>query len=101
MTVHAVGDAAEILGMISAVAVLIILALAVAIRHRPTVLPGSSGHREQDRSQRETIRADGFIDSFSNEIEEAGGGMPIVVRLALIVVPAWYVVYVVLFWSPR
>jgi hypothetical protein len=101
MTIHAVSNAAEIFGIVAASVGLIVFVFAVAIRHRPTVVPGSSGHRDEDDPEHETIRADGYIDSFAKEIEEAGGGMPLVVKLALIVVPVWYVVYIVLFWSPE
>jgi hypothetical protein len=101
MTVHGIDLPAELFGIVAAIVGLLIFTLAVAVHHRSTVLPGSGGHRSIDDSEHERIRADGYIDSFSNEIEEAGGGLPLIVRLALIVVLAWFVIYLVLFLFPR
>lgn len=100
MTVHGIGMGTEVFGVAVSVAALLIFTLAIALRHRPTVPPGSSGHREISDTEHEEIRADGYIDSFSHEIEEAGGGMPLVVRLSLVGVLAWFVIYLILFWSP-
>jgi hypothetical protein len=101
MTVHGIDLSAELLGIIAAIAALLVFTLAVAIHHRSTVQPGSGGHRDIDDSEHERIRADGYIDSFSKEIEEAGGGLPLIVRLAIILILAWFVIYLVLFLSPR
>jgi hypothetical protein len=101
VTVHGINSVAELLGIAAATVGLIAFTLALAIRHRPKVLPGSGGHRTIEDTEHETIRADGYIDSFSKEIEEAGGGLPLVVRLAIVVVLAWFVIYLVLYWSPR
>jgi hypothetical protein len=100
MTVHGINSVAELLGIIGAVVALTIFAFALAVRHRPKVLPGSGGHRDIEDAEHERIRADGYIDSFSREIEEAGGGLPLIVRLAVILFLAWFVLYLVLFWSP-
>lgn len=101
MTVHGIDSVAELLGIVAAVAGLVAFTLALAIRNRPNVLPGSGGHRTIEDTEHEPIRADGYIDSFSREIEEAGGGLPLIVRLAIVVVLAWFVIYLVLYWSPR
>ena len=101
MTIHGISTLAEAFGVIVAVAVLLLFTFAVAVRHRTSVLPGSSGHRKIEDTEHEEIRADGYIDSFSGEIEEAGGGMPLFVRLAVIVILAWFVIYLILYWSPR
>ncbi len=101
MTVHGINLSAELFGIVAAVVGLLVFALAISIRHRPAVLPGSSGHRKNDDSDHEMIRADGYIDSFGGDIEEAGGGYPLIVKLALIIVPAWSVIYLVLFLFKR
>jgi hypothetical protein len=62
--------------------------------------PGSEGHRApEDDIGHEEIRGDGFIDSFSGEIEEAGGGLPLVVKIALPGVLLWWLVYLILNWA--
>ncbi|MCB9453036.1 MAG: hypothetical protein H6672_16490 [Anaerolineaceae bacterium] len=80
--------------------VLLIFAVTTAWPHRSRVLPGSKGHRPKEaESGHETIRPDGFIDSFANDIEEAGGGLPLVVKVALPGIILWWLVYLVLYWS--
>jgi hypothetical protein len=82
--------------------VLLLFGLAVALPHRPRVLPGSEGHREPgDEAEHEEIRADGYIDSFAGEIEEGGGGLPLVVRLALPGVILWWLLYLILNWTQK
>jgi hypothetical protein len=82
--------------------ILLLFAIAVALPHRPKQPPGISGHREgADEDEHEVIRADGYIDSFAKEIEEAGGGLPTVVKLAIPGVLLWWLVYLILFWAPR
>jgi hypothetical protein len=74
----------------------------VALPHRPKVLPGSKGHRDpQDQTEHEEIRADGYIDSFAGEIEEAGGSLPWIVRLAIPGVLLWWLLYLILNWAPK
>jgi hypothetical protein len=75
--------------------VLILFSIAAAIKHRPDPLPGSSGHRAKDDTGHEEIRADGYIDSFAGVIEEAGGGMPPVVKLALPGILIWFIAYLI------
>jgi hypothetical protein len=92
----------EILGVIASIIVLVLFAVTLGMRHRPKVLPGSSGHREQeDETGHEAIHADGYIDSFAKEIEEAGGGMPPVVKLLLPGILLWWLIYLILNWAPR
>jgi hypothetical protein len=47
----------------------------------------------------EEIRGDGLIDSFSGEIEEAGGGMPLVVKIALPGILLWWLIYLIINWA--
>jgi len=75
--------------------VLLLFGITTAIKHRPDPLPGSSGHRQGDFDGHEEIRADGYIDSFAGVIEEAGGGMPAVVKLALPGILIWFIGYLI------
>lgn len=102
MTQNVLQVGAEIGGIIGGVVVLFLFALAVALPVRPRVRPGASGHRpgEEDGGHEE-IRPDGYIDSFSGEIEEAGGSLPPVVLLALPGVFLWWLLYLIIFWTPR
>ena len=82
--------------------ILFLFAVTIAIHHRANVTPGSRGHRDTStESGHEEIRPDGYIDTFAGEIEEAGGGMPPVVKLALPAILIWWLLYMVLFWAPR
>lgn len=102
MTQNVLELRSEILSVIAGIIVLLIFALAVAIPHIAKNKPGSSGHREEeDHEGHEEIRADGFIDSFAGTIEEAGGGLPPVVKLAVPGVLLWWLVYLILYWTPK
>jgi len=90
----------EILAVIAGVIVLLLFSLALVWPHRPTVRPGSKGHRpEEGAGDSEEIRPDGYIDSFAGVIQEAGGGMPPIVKLALPGVVLWWLIYLVLNWT--
>lgn len=92
----------QIIAVAGGALVLLLFALAIALPHRPKVLPGSEGHREAgDEAEHEEIRPDGFIDSFAREIEEAGGGLPVVVKLALPGVLLWWLIYLIVNWMQR
>jgi hypothetical protein len=92
----------QIVVVVVSVVVLLVFALTVAGPNRPRVLPGSSGHRDPgDQPGHEEIRADGYIDSFAKEIEEAGGGLPLIVKLAIPGVLLWWLMYLILNWAPR
>jgi hypothetical protein len=91
----------EIFGIVAGAIVLIVFAVAMALPHRPRVLPGGGGHREEEEAGHEEIRPDGYIDSFAKEIEEAGGGLPLLVKLALPGVILWWLVYLILNWTQR
>ena len=102
MTQNVMQPWAEVLAVASGALILALFALTVALPHRPKRLPGSSGHREEEEeSLHEEIRADGYIDSFAGKIEEAGGGLPWVVKLALPGILIWWLVYLILNWAPR
>jgi hypothetical protein len=92
----------EVVWILGGAAILILFAVTVSLPHRSGVLPGSSGHREgADEAGHEVIRADGYIDSFGGEIAEAGGGLPLVVLLAIPGVLGWWLIYLILNWTPR
>lgn len=92
----------EILAIVAGCIGLSLFAIALGLPHRPGVLPGSSGHRPHDESgENEEIRADGYIDSFAGEIEEAGGSLPPVVKLALSGILIWWLLYLILNWAPN
>jgi hypothetical protein len=100
MTQHVLQLWPQIAWVAGGVVVLLLFALAVALPHRPKVLPGSSGHREAgDEFIHEEIHPDGYIDSFARDIEEAGGGLPLVVRIALPGVLLWWLIYLIVFWT--
>jgi hypothetical protein len=92
----------EILAVVGGIIVLFLFSVALGISHRSKTLPGSSGHRPaEEAGEHEEIRADGYIDSFAGVIEEAGGGMPPVVKLALPGILIWWFLYLILNWTPR
>jgi hypothetical protein len=89
----------ELIYMFGGAAILLVFAVLVAIQHRPKVLPGSRGHRDkEEQGEIEEIRPDGYIDSFARVIEEAGGSMPLIVKVALPGILIWWLLYLILFW---
>jgi hypothetical protein len=77
-------------------------ALALGVRHRMRVHPGSAGHRpEGEDADYERIGPDGYIDSFSDSVEEAGGSLPAMAKVIIAVVVVSYFAYLILFWQPR
>jgi hypothetical protein len=102
MTQNTLSIWAEIVGVAGGALVLLLFGLALAIPHRPRVGPGSSGHRQKaEEGIHEEIRPDGYIDSFAREIEEAGGALPPVVKLALPGILLWWLLYLIINWTPR
>jgi hypothetical protein len=100
MTQNALRVGPEIIGIIVGALVLLVFALAFALPLRSRIVPGSSGHRDpEDDGEHEDVRPDGFIDSFNREIEEAGGGLPWVVLIAVPAVLIVWVLYLVLHWN--
>jgi hypothetical protein len=102
MTQNVVPLWSEIFTVLGAMAALLLFGLAIALPSRPKIPPGFRGHRKaSEETQHEEIRADGYIDSFSKEIEEAGGGLPVVVKIALAGVLLAWLLYLILNWAPR
>jgi hypothetical protein len=101
MTQNALELWPEILAVITGTIVLFLFALTVAISHHVKAKPGSSGHRDEEQHDgHEEIRSDGYIDSFAGTIEEAGGGLPPVVKLAVPGVLLWWLIYLIFNWAP-
>jgi hypothetical protein len=102
MTQNALQLWPEIIWVTAGAVVLFIFAVAIGVRSRAKVLPGSRGHREETGEfDVEEIRADGYIDGFAKDIEEAGGGVPLVVKIALVAIPLWWLIYLILNWTQR
>ncbi len=92
----------DITWIVLSAGVLIVFAVAAAWPHRAATRPGSSGHRPaSEQGEHEVIRPDGYIDSFANEVSEGGGGLPTLLKIALPGVLLWWLLYLLLNWSPR
>ena len=90
----------QILSVLGGIFALLLFALAVGLPQLSGKSPGSEGHRPpEDDIGHEEIRGDGFIDSFSGELEEAGGGLPLAVKIALPGILVWWLVYLILNWN--
>lgn len=90
----------QIWSVVTGALILFIFAVFLAVPHRASVPPGSKGHRdESEPGEIEEIWADGYIDSFAGEIEEAGGGMPPLVKIALPGVILWWLLYLIIYWE--
>ena len=90
----------ELIWVAAGAAILFIFGLTVSLHHRIKKLPGRSGHRKEGYfKEHESIRADGYIDSFGKVIEEAGGGLPLVVKVFFIIIPVWWVLYLIFNWT--
>ena len=92
----------QIISIVGGIVVLAFFALLLGLPHRPKVLPGSSGHRDKnDQSEHEEISPDGYIDHFAGVIEEAGGSLPPVVKLAIPAILIWWLLYLIFNWIPK
>jgi hypothetical protein len=111
MTANVLNVWGEIISVVAGGVVLLIFGVFFTsfTSHRQTP-PGSSGRRKTQQEQAgydkgeddkgsEKVQADGYIDSFAGEIEESGGGPPILIKIALIAIPIWWLVYLLLNWS--
>lgn len=92
----------QIFSVVAGTIVLLGGALALGIRHRVRTGAGSKGHRPPEQEgEAESIAPDGYIDSFANAIQEAGGSLPIMGWITIVVIAVAYVTYLILFWQPR
>lgn len=99
MTVQSISTWSAIIGVAGGALILLVFGVFLALPHRRGIKPGSRGHRSENDDEEETIAPDGFIDSFANVIEEAGGGTPPLVKIALVGVILWWFLYLILNWS--
>ena len=115
MTANILNMWGEIFGIFVGVVILWIFAVTFSpLTKRPHVLPGSAGRRATDEqlkghadeslsegssSSGEVVRADGYIDSFAGVIQESGGGIPLLVKICLVAIPLWWLVYIILNFS--
>lgn len=91
----------EIIWVVGGIAVLLAFSLAVALPQKSQAAPGRNGHRpEQDETLHEEAQPDGFIDSFASDIEEAGGGIPPIVKAAIPIVLLSWLLYMIVNWAP-
>lgn len=90
----------EFFSVIAGTIVLLGAALAFAFKyHATTDKAGASGHRPEGQvKEAEITRPDGFIDSFSGVISEAGGGIPFMASIIMITALVSWLVYLILFW---
>jgi hypothetical protein len=81
--------------------VLLGAALAFAFKYRATSdKAGASGQRPADqKDEAEIARPDGFIDSFAGVISEAGGGIPFMAAIIMLVTLVTWFVYLLINWK--
>jgi hypothetical protein len=102
MTQNALELWPEIIWVAAGAVILIVFAVAIALPHRVGTRPGSRGRRDHEEpATAPEMLPDGYIDSFSKEIEEAGGRLPLVVMIALPGILLWWLIYLIVNWSPQ
>ncbi len=92
----------QIFAVVVGILVLVGAALAFSFRYRTGAEAGRRGHREEAEAEADQrVSPAGWIESFAGRIEEAGGGLPRMGLVIILVTIVWYFVYLFLFWSPR
>lgn len=99
MTANSLVIGGEALGIALGGFILLLFGVALGIPHRSIKPSGGKGHREE-HGEHETVSPDGYIDGFAGVIEEAGGSLTAVVRLALPGVLLWWLIYMIVNWMP-
>ena len=91
----------EIFSVVAGMVVLLGAALAFAFKYNATSdKAGARGQRPADQKREgEMVRPDGFIDSFAGAISEAGGGIPFMATLIILIVLVSYFVYLFVNWN--
>ncbi len=102
MTMNGMNMAGEWLSVVVGGFALMLFGVLLAINVKHTNKPaGRRGHRQaSDRGTDEPVTSDGLIDSFAGIVEEAGGSLPPLVTAALIIIPLWWLLYMIINWSP-
>jgi hypothetical protein len=92
----------EIFSVTAGIVVLLGAALVFAFKYSATSdKAGARGQRPSDqKKEAEIARPDGFIDSFAGVISEAGGGIPFMASIIMLLVIVSYFVYLFLNWNP-
>ena len=91
----------QVLAVIIGIHVLLGIALAFSFRYRTGAEAGSKGHRDESGDTVQRVSPQGWIESFAGRVEEAGGGLPRMGAVIIVVVLIWYFAYLILFWTPR
>jgi hypothetical protein len=96
MTANSLMVLPELLGAYGGALVLLIVAwaLALPVGRRRRKRPGASGHREE-QGEAETVRPDGYIDTFAGLVAEGGGSNPTVIVILLVGILAWWAIYLI------
>jgi hypothetical protein len=101
MTAHVMDLWREVIWVAGGIVALLVFGLALALPHMPRIIPGSRGHRPtEEETVHEEVRPDGYIDTFGREVEEAGGGLPPLMKIAVPAVLAWWLLYILFNWAP-
>jgi len=102
MTLNVLQPVPELITIAVGALVLIAFAVAMAWPQRPKVLPGSSGQRKEGKEGLpEEIRPEEYIESFSQSVQEARGSVPLFIKLTLAIIAIWWVIYLIVNWTPR
>lgn len=92
----------QIFAVAVGILVLVGAALAFSFRYRTGAEAGRRGHREEAEAEADQrVSPSGWIESFAGRIEEAGGGLPRMGLVIILVTIVWYFVYLFLFWTMR
>jgi len=91
----------QLFSVIVGTIVLLGAALSFAFKYRAgSDKAGVRGHRPSGQTKEGEITApDGFIDSFAGAISEAGGGMPFMATLIMLVALVSWFVYLLVNWK--
>jgi hypothetical protein len=90
----------QTISVLAGTTVLLGMVLVLALRQRTRRKPAASGERPRTDSDVERISPDGYIDSFANRIQEAGGGLPTIGLVIMLIVLVCWFVYLIMFWQP-
>jgi hypothetical protein len=102
MTLNVLQTWPETLGVIAGALALFLFALALVWPLRTPQPAASRGHRKgEDETSSEEVRPDSYIDTFAHTISESGGPLPLALKVVSVGIVVWWLVYLILFWTPR
>jgi hypothetical protein len=111
MAINVLNVTGQLIGIFSAIGVLLLFALTFSpLVYRPKTPSGAALERTGPTKKEqhnvngqdaggETVRADGYIDSFAGLVEEAGGSLPLIVSVFTIGLLVWWAAYLVIEWN--